>query len=407
MLGRLLGEDVELAVHLDPDAGLVMADADQLHQVLMNLVVNARDALPEGGRLTLRTSRLHLDESSAALHPGASPGPYVLLEVSDSGVGMSEEVQQMMFDPFYTTKGEAGTGLGLSTVYGIVRQAGGWIAAESQPGMGTTFRIGLPFLSEAEPQSPASDSQAAQLEGSETILVVEDQEEVRSLAVKALGDLHYRTLEAKSGAEALAMAENGAAPIDLVLTDVVMPGMNGRELADRLRLVRPEIKVLYMSGYAADVMSRKGLIDLGAELVLKPFTLEGLARKVRSVLGIARRAAKVLVADDDPAIRDLLAGILKENGYEVAVACDGLEAQKALPSGYFDLVITDLVMPNAEGLETIRKIRASYPGLKVIALSGALGGSLLGVAKLLGANATLHKPVGPDELLATVRKVLG
>jgi DNA-binding response OmpR family regulator len=183
--------------------------------------------------------------------------------------------------------------------------------------------------------------------------------------------------------------------------------MNGRRLAERLGRVRPEIKLLYMSGYPADITSRKGLLDIGAEFILKPFTPEELAQKVRSVLGTRRGALRVLVVDDDPAIRELLAEILKDGGYEVAVACDGLEAEEALKSGHFDLVITDLVMPNAEGLETIQGIRGSYPGLKVIALSGAFGGSFLRVAAMLGANATLQKPVGPDELLDAVRKVLG
>jgi CheY-like chemotaxis protein len=291
-------------------------------------------------------------------------------------------------------------------VYGIVKQAGGWIAVESQPGTGTTFRIGLPLLPEAEAEALPPGSALAQLEGSETVLVVEDQEEVRNLAVTALRSFHYRTLEAGSGDAALAVVASHPEPIHLVLTDVVMPGMNGRQFAERLRVIRPEIKVLYMSGYPAEVVSRRGLLDSGAECILKPFTPETLAGRIRGILGVARQAAKVLVVDDDPAIRDLLTEILKSDGYEVEVACDGLQASRILKSGHFDLVITDLVMPNAEGLETIQEIRRNYPGLRVIALSGAFGGNFLNIASMLGASATLQKPVGPDQLLATVHEVL-
>jgi CheY-like chemotaxis protein len=287
MLGRILGEDVQTVTDLDTESGLILADAAQLHQVLMNLAVNARDAMPEGGSLTLRTLRMDLDENSAA-HYQASPGRYVVLEVCDTGVGMSEEVQKKIFEPFYTTKGEAGTGLGLPTVYGIVQQAGGWIAVESQLGAGTTFRIGLPFLSEAAPPSPGSGTLSTQFEGSETVLVVEDQEEVRNLAVMALKSFGYRTLQAASGDAALAIVADLPEPIHLVLTDVVMPGMNGRHLAERLRQLHPDIKVLYMSGYAAEVLARNGPFGPGTAYIAKPFTPEGLALQARKLLGERR-----------------------------------------------------------------------------------------------------------------------
>ncbi len=408
MLGRLVGDDIEIVTDLAAEPGCVMADADQLHQVLMNLVVNARDAMPEGGRIVLRSSRVQLDETASVALPGSVPGPYLVLEVSDTGLGMSDEIQRMMFDPFFTTKPEgAGTGLGLSTVYGIVRQAGGWIRVESQPGMGAAFRIGLPSIEESCPQAAPGALPLTQLEGPETVLVVEDQDEVRGLAVAVLKSFRYRTLEARSGGEAMLIAEHHPGPIHLMLTDVVMPQMTGKELAGRLGPLRPEMKVLYMSGYAPDVISSQGALDSGVEYIQKPFAPESLALKVRAVLGEPRPLGKVLVVDDEEAIRGLFARILAEGGYEVGVACDGEEAQKVLAAGVYDLVITDLVMPNREGIETIRAIRRDYPGLKIIAVSGAFGGDFLKAAAMLGSHATLVKPVSAEELLETVRKTLG
>jgi len=252
--------------------------------------------MPSGGHLTLRSSRLQLDQIAAASFPGTNPGPYVVMEVSDTGLGISEEIQQKIFDPFFTTKPEgAGTGLGLSTVYGIVRQSGGWIKVESQPGMGATFQIGLPLLAEFDSQALSVKLPVTQLQGSETVLVVEDQDEVRKLVLAILAKYQYRTLEASSGGEALSMVENHSGPIHLMLTDLIMPGMTGKQSADQLRLVRPELKVLYMSGYTDDVISRRGLLDAGIDYIAKPFTPEGLAQKIRIVLG---RGAAASAASD-------------------------------------------------------------------------------------------------------------
>ncbi len=407
MLRRILGEDIEMVTDLDPDPGQVMADPGHLHQVLMNLVVNARDAMPAGGRLTLRSSRIHIDETETPSFPGAVPGPYLVMEVSDTGVGMSEEIQQKLFEPFFTTKAVGtGTGLGLSTVYGIVRQAGGWIRVDSRPEMGATFRIGLPLLAESSPQAPPDALPRTRLEGSETVLVVEDQDEVRRLAVAVLKSFRYRTLEARSGGEALVVAENYHGPIHLLLTDVVMPQVTGKQLADRLTVLRSEMKVLYMSGYTADVISRQGVLDSGIECIQKPFTPEALGLNVRKVLGEPQPRGSVLVVDDEESIRKLFTRILTRAGYEVNVAADGDQAEKILGAGSYDLMITDLVMPNREGIETIRAIRQIYPGLKIIAVSGAFGGRFLKTAAMLGADATLTKPVGPDHLVETVRNAL-
>lgn len=286
MLRRVVGEDIEIVTDLDRNGGLVLADQGQLHQILLNLVVNSRDAMPSGGRITLRTARRQLDQEEAASFPGAAPGPYAVMEVVDTGVGMSAEVQQKMFDPFFTTKPKgAGTGLGLSTVYGIVQQSGGWINVESQPGEGATFRIGLPLQPQPESQAMPDKQPAAQLEGTETVLVVEDQEDVRRLVLAVLQEYHYRTLEASTGREALQIVENHHGPIHLMLTDVIMPGMTGKQTADRLKLVRPEMKVIYMSGHTDEVISRRGMLDAGIDYIAKPFTPEGLVRKIRSVLG--------------------------------------------------------------------------------------------------------------------------
>jgi PAS domain S-box-containing protein len=289
MLGRIVREDIEIVTNLDRGACYVMADPDQLHQILINLVVNARDAMPSGGRLTLRTSRLQFDKVASTSFPGVKAGPYVVMDVSDTGVGMSEEIQQRIYEPFFTTKPEGtGTGLGLSTVYGIVQQAGGWIKLESQPEMGTTFRIGLPLLVHYERQALPTNVPATQLQGSETVLVVEDQDDVRLLVLAILEKLNYRALGASSGRHALSIVENHSGPIHLTLTDVIMPGMTGKELADRLKLIRPEMKVLYMSGYTHDVIPREGLLDAGIDYIAKPFSPAALAQKIRMVLG--RRA---------------------------------------------------------------------------------------------------------------------
>ncbi len=281
MLQRMVGEDIELVTELAPDLGAVMADPSQFQQVLMNLVVNARDAMPGGGRLTLETANVELD--GEASRDGVASGSYVLLAISDTGTGISEGIRDRIFEPFFTTKGE-GTGLGLSTVYGIVRQSGGSIRVESEAGSGARFEIHLPSIGprSAAPQNSAAPADA--LHGCETVLVVEDQEEVRKLAVMILRQLGYKVLQAASGFDALGVAEKHAGEIHLLLTDVIMPRMSGRELVDRMKQVRPEIRTLYMSGYTADVRGRSGPIDSENDFIAKPFSPVDLAAKVREVM---------------------------------------------------------------------------------------------------------------------------
>jgi CheY-like chemotaxis protein len=266
-----------------------MVDPSQIEQVLMNLAVNARDAMPEGGDISIETRNVEIGEMEAAASPDAQPGCYVLLSVADTGSGMDEETRQHAFEPFFTTKATGeGTGLGLSTVYGIVSQSGGWISLASRPGCGCRFGIHLP-RSVPCGSSPDADCHAAEMEGGgETVLVVEDQPEVRQLAAEVLRRLSYRVLEAGSGDEALLVSQSHSGPISLMVTDVVMPRMNGRELAGRLAPLRPEMRVLYISGYTADVIATQGALDAGVAYLAKPFTPEALAERVRGLLAEAR-----------------------------------------------------------------------------------------------------------------------
>jgi len=285
MLFRLIGDDIEIVTHFDAGLGSVVADPSQMSQVLMNLAINARDAMPDGGRIIIETSNTDLDESYAARHAGVEPGPYVLLSITDTGVGMTQEVLQQIFDPFFTTKGVGvGTGLGLSTVYGIVKQAGGWIWVYSEPGQGSTFKVYLPRAGGAPETLRAPVPAAETLRGTETVLVVEDQAEVRKLTLAMLESRGYRLLEAANGSEALSLCEHYPESIHLLITDVVMPGMTGRELAMRLVALRPSLRTLYTSRYTADAIVHEGVLDPGVAYLPKPFSPAQLAAKVRDVL---------------------------------------------------------------------------------------------------------------------------
>jgi PAS domain S-box-containing protein len=285
MLERLMGEDVEVHFALGPESPLVRADPHQLEQTVMNLAVNARDAMPRGGRLLVETALVDLDESYAAAHADARAGRYALLAVSDTGAGMDEATRQRIFEPFFTTKGPGqGAGLGLSTVQGIVVQSGGFINVYSEPGQGTTLKIYLPALAGVAAEAGKPEAVPAP-RGSETILLVEDQEEVRDFAATVLKAYGYRVIPASNAGEAILICERESTHFHMVLTDVVMPHTSGRELASRLEKLRPGIKTLFMSGYTDNVIGRHGVLDEGAELIQKPFSPAELARKVRTVLG--------------------------------------------------------------------------------------------------------------------------
>jgi two-component system, cell cycle sensor histidine kinase and response regulator CckA len=284
LVRRILGEDVEVIAI--PAAGLsrIFADPSHIEQVIMNLVVNARDAMPTGGKLTLETKDVQLDKAFADTHHGVTPGPYVLLAVTDTGVGMDKETQHRIFEPFFTTKETGkGTGLGLSTVFGIVRQSGGSIWVDSAPGAGSTFNVYFP-QSERQPERVRKASTRPIVTGTETILLIEDEEHVRAVSRAILTRNGYRVVEAATPFQALAVCETRSNPIHLVLTDVVMPQMSGPELAKRLRGLRPEIKVLFMSGYTDDTIIRHGMLDPKTRFLQKPLTPEDLLQKVREVL---------------------------------------------------------------------------------------------------------------------------
>jgi two-component system cell cycle sensor histidine kinase/response regulator CckA len=285
MLPRLIGEDIHLHLMLAPDIGQVKADPGQIEQVVMNLAVNARDAMPDGGTLTIQTANADLDAAFAREHPGSTPGRYVMLAVTDTGTGMDPETQAQIFEPFFTTKGrDRGTGLGLATVYGVVKQSNGYISVESEKGKGALFEVYLPRIE----QSVASRSEGGQerptVRGSETILLVEDADPLRLLAQLFLKENGYQVLAASNGAEAQQVAAQNIGPIHLLLTDVVMPGINGRVLAERLAPRHPAMKVLYMSGYTDSFIAGHGVLEEGIHLIHKPFAKEALMRKVREVL---------------------------------------------------------------------------------------------------------------------------
>jgi PAS domain S-box-containing protein len=285
MLRRLIGEEYLLDAFLDESLGKVWADPGQTGQILMNLVVNARDAMSSGGRLTIETKGVEVDAAYASRHPPTRPGSYAMLAVSDTGIGMDAETRAHIFEPFFTTKhlGQ-GTGLGLSTVYGIVRQSGGFISVYSEPGMGTTFKVYLPRI-DAEETAPVCEApRAALTRGTETVLLVEDEASLRDVVADTLEENGYTVLVANDGAAALQQVDGHEGPIDLLLTDVIMPGISGRQAAEAAGAARPGMKVLYVSGYTQEAISRHGALDRDVAFLSKPFTASALLRKCREVL---------------------------------------------------------------------------------------------------------------------------
>jgi two-component system, cell cycle sensor histidine kinase and response regulator CckA len=284
MLDRLIGEDVNLVFESGPDLGRVKVDRGQLEQVIMNLVINARDAMPKGGTLTIETGNVEIEELDARRHPSMKAGPHVMLAISDTGVGMDAATRERLFEPFFTTKGpNKGTGLGLATVYGIVKQSGGSIWAYSEVGKGSSFKIYLPRV-EDEASAARVPSAPVAARGSETVLVVEDESAVRALAERMLQSAGYTVLLAAGGDDAVSRVEQHDGPVDLLLTDVVMPGMSGRDLAARLAELRPRMKVLYTSGYTDDAIVHHGVLDPDTRFISKPYGTAELTRKVREAL---------------------------------------------------------------------------------------------------------------------------
>lgn len=284
LLRRTIREDIKIEIVAFPNSPIIMADIGQIEQVVMNLAVNAQDAMPEGGKLVLETGRVHLDATYAKAHPGTKPGPYAMLIVSDTGYGMDEETLEHLFEPFYSTKGDKGTGLGLATVYGIIKQHEGNIWVYSEKGMGTTFKIYLPLPHKSNFQFDSAEARLGELDGTETILIAEDNENVRILAHDILKRNGYKILLAKNGIAALKTLSSYGDSVHLLLTDVVMPEMNGKELFAQAVNQIPNLKVLYMSGYTDDIIVNHGVLEEGVPLIQKPFSANALSSKVRTIL---------------------------------------------------------------------------------------------------------------------------
>ena len=402
MARGVLREAVNLSIQLEAIDDAVFIDPAHLHQVLMNLIVNARDAMPQGGSLRIATSCEDLADGRGDVEPGR----YLCLTVTDTGTGMDAATLGRIFEPFFTTKEQGrGTGLGLSTVHGIIAQAGGAIRVQSTPGVGTTFRLYLPPAT-AETAEPASLAvPTAVRRGSETILVVEDQEDVRDVTVAVLRGAGYAVLAASDGPEALHTAARHEGRIDLVLTDVIMPGMDGKSLAEALTASRPGLRVLYTSGYTDDVLSAHDIDHAGTGYLAKPFTPDGLMAAVREVLGPGEARPTVLIVDDDIDVRRLFGEALADR-YTVLMASDGVQALETVrTASRVDIVLIDLFMPRQDGTQTILALREMAPQLPIIAISGAFGGQFLSAAERVGVAATLAKPVSLETLRRLVEKL--
>lgn len=284
MLHRLIGEDIQIHMNYELNLHPVRMDPAQLDQIVINMVVNSRAAMPQGGKITISTANISLDTNAALLYTDASPGKYVQLSISDTGQGMDEATRSRVFEPFFTTKqSEKGTGLGLATVYGIVRQSDGFITVYSEPGEGTVFKVYIPKSEQEEAVDP-DDPKSGEIFGSETILVVEDEENVRSIIQRTLEIYGYTILEAASGTQGLELFRQQAEKIDMILTDVVMPEMSGRELVEKASEIKPGIRILYMSGYTDDAIVRHGILETGMSFINKPFQAIDLLQKIRSIL---------------------------------------------------------------------------------------------------------------------------
>jgi signal transduction histidine kinase/DNA-binding response OmpR family regulator len=428
MLRRLLGASVTLAIHTAGSHGHVVADPGQIEQVLMNLAVNARDAMPDGGSLTIELADVELDAAHAANHPGVAPGPYVALAVGDTGVGMDAATRSRIFEPFFTTKpiGQ-GTGLGLSTVYGIVNQSGGHIAVDSEPGRGTVFRVYFPRVA-APPMvdAEAGDAPPIAARGTETVLVVEDDVQVRQITGATLRRAGYFVFEAHSASDAVRISERYNEPIHLLVADVVLPRASGRELAEQLARMRPRLRVLYVSGYAYDELVRSEAIATTAAFLAKPITPDALARKVREVLDTPTSAASIAASvsaaaalrparrstppsgggrhilhiDDEESLVVLTARILKRLGYQVSSFTDPGEALAAFrdhPAGY-DAVVTDVTMRRMTGFELVRAIWDLRPDIPVVVTSGDFRPEDVRTAEAMNLRDLVVKPDTVEEL---------
>ncbi len=424
MIARLIGERVRVRfVRGGGPSPRVEVDPGQLQQVLMNLALNARDAMPDGGTLTFETEVVELDESYCQGQADARPGSFVCVAVTDTGEGMAPEVLGNAFEPFFTTKGDEGTGLGLATVHGIIRQSGGHITVYSEPGRGTTFRVYLPRV-EAVSETPAARARpaSASLAGDETILVTEDEDVVRGFVRTVLEQHGYRVHGVSDGAAAVRLCgDEATGKIDLLLTDVVLPGMSGPEIAARAVAIRPGLRVIYMSGYARGAIVGEGVLDPEVVLLQKPLLPRVLLETVRAVLDGPPEAAPaarirpapgdpepatVLVVDDSLTARAFACEVVGEAGFEVLEAADATAALAVAAGhpGEIDLLLTDVIMPGMKGPELATRLVGERPGLKVLFMSAYTDGRVS--AEELALGDFIDKPPSPAELVERIRKLL-
>ena len=381
LLRRSLGEQIQIETVIDGGLWNTLVDPAQVESAILNMAINARDAMPQGGKLTIEAGNAFLDDAYAAEHMEVTPGQYVMLAMTDTGTGMTPEVLAHAFDPFFTTKEEGrGTGLGLSMVWGFVKQSGGHVSIYSELGEGTTIKVYLPRETRAEEQAEAPHDRAMH-GGRERILIVEDDAQVRQAVVEMISQLGYHTVTAEDGERALALLHRGT-PIDLLFTDVVIPGSVGsRELARRAKSLLPGLQVIYTSGYTENAVIHHGRLDPGVELLSKPYSIEELARKLRSVLDAHRESAgppatalglrRVLVVEDDALVRLATVESLADLGLATAEAETGRQALGLLASQEdIDLLITDVGLPDIDGHDLAIQARELRPGLKIILASG-------------------------------------
>jgi signal transduction histidine kinase len=402
MLRTLAAGHIELVISTATLPAFVTADAGQMQQVILNLAVNARDSMPNGGKLVISIDNVDVEPGS--LSTISFSGPAVVLNVRDSGVGMDRATLSRIFEPFFTTKApEKGTGLGLAVVHGIVKDCQGHIDVSSEPGRGTVFQIYFPRAAAPAPAHlPQPIAQPAR-RATEVILLVDDEPQILAVSAQTLRMEGYTVLEADNAQAALAIASAHLGPIHLLLTDVILPQMRGTELAAAFLRSRPGAAVLYISGNVADSVRSS---TPGAAFLEKPFTPSQLIAKVREVMRTSNKL-RALVADDDADIRAILKTMLTEVGFEVCEASNGRQAIEECRKRHFDVALIDIVMPEQEGLVTIRQLRKELPNLKIVAMSGAFAGQFLHVAHMMGATAVLSKPFRPGIVLDTLGSILG
>ncbi|HEX3430462.1 MAG TPA: response regulator [Rhizomicrobium sp.] len=408
LLRRTLGEQITIETVLGGGLWFAYADPNQLELSILNLAVNARDAMPDGGKLTIETANVHLDEAYAAGQAEVLPGQYAMIAVTDNGCGMTPETKARAFDPFFTTKDIGqGTGLGLSQVYGFAKQSGGHVKIYSEAGEGTTIKLYLPRVHYAAESAEEQVVAEAGTGGGETILVAEDDPNVRSYSCETLSELGYRVIEAENAKDALRQLQNNP-DIRLLFTDIGLPGgMNGRQLADEVRKRRPDIGTLFTTGYARNAIVHNNRLDPGVELITKPFTQAALSAKLRDMLDARRAPGRILVVEDEPLIQMLLVDYLETAGFKVDVAGSATEAMNKLQllSGAIDAVIVDMGLPDRNGSHLVREIRASISSLPIIIATGEGSASVDDSFERERKIGFVRKPYTATELLDALSKV--